>query len=117
MNKYIAIMRQKDEGCDYTVGCGVRVEEFEAEGPVEAVKQAIVEFSLEDYAKGEGDPIHYLSGGESELIELKILHVHEDGIDLLPLLQEWSKSINEFRRKFEKNKERAELERLRKKYE
>jgi endonuclease III-like uncharacterized protein len=34
--KYIAILRQDGEGCDYTIGCGINTIEFEANDALEA---------------------------------------------------------------------------------
>lgn len=37
MYKYVLVMHQKGDGCDYTIGCGTRVEVFVAPGRAAAI--------------------------------------------------------------------------------
>lgn len=41
MKKFICVKRQSGEGCDYTIGCGVRVDVIHAETEAEAQKRAL----------------------------------------------------------------------------
>lgn len=40
MPKYLLVMEQKGEGCDYTIGCGTRAREIEAVDREDALRQA-----------------------------------------------------------------------------
>jgi hypothetical protein len=38
MPKYLVIKKQEGDGCDYSIGCGVRLDTIEAESTAEAVE-------------------------------------------------------------------------------
>lgn len=54
---FIAVLRA-GKGCDYTIGCGLQVEEFE--GPDIASAQAWVEELLDSYDRDEESPLRAL---------------------------------------------------------
>lgn len=51
--KFVAIMEQEGEGCDYTIGCGISTMEFSAESAeaaLEQVKKWAHDYSIEELA-------------------------------------------------------------------
>jgi len=69
-------MNQGGEGCDYTIGCGQKVEELKAQSIAEARKEAAQIF--EDHGSTH-------AGSDTELVAARIF---EGGEDLMPLLEE-----------------------------
>ena len=102
--KYIAILRQNG-GCDYTIGCGVNTIQFEAENALEAGKK-LKEIVRESY-----------SGEESQLSSAVY---YEVGASFEADMKRWYSEFEHEKKQAIDNalrdKELAELERLKKKY-
>ncbi len=114
--KYIAVLHQDGEGCDYTIGCGTRVEYTEAE----SMKEAFENFSkdlywadiIEDHEGYDGNPL----AGEMQLESMTIYQVGvtDDGEmyqNLFNMLEAKANSAAAIQRR----KDEAELERLQRK--
>lgn len=104
--KYVAILKQASEGCDYTIGCGINVIEYDSSTTMEAAL-ALKELIKTNY-----------SNPENRLKEVKLLEAPRlFEVDL----QRWYNEIDtEEKKRMEdetRKKELAELERLKKKYE
>ena len=101
-NKYILVIKQKGEGCDYTIGCGQTSVLLNASSYEEA-KQESKQTIIENYT------------GEFELKKAIICQIQGD-IDLNQIYSELrEKKIREKTSKDEE-RERIELERLKKKF-
>jgi len=107
MSKFVAIWRQSG-GCDYTIGCGIAVEHLEAE--------SILHAKVEILAKIQ-DP-EQLSDESADSI--KSIHIFETGDHCRLTPADWAfarkERIDAARTNKTEAKERAELERLKKKY-
>lgn len=58
--KFIAILRQEGEGCDYTIGCGVNTIQFEAENALEAGKKLkLIVFENYNHDEAKLKSLHY----------------------------------------------------------
>lgn len=120
MSKYAVILFQEGGGCDYTIGCGVRVDLLNANTLEEARVEARQTLGyINKYGDFEGDLItddNYKHEWKLKLEQALLVEVHED----LPI-EEWSskliQKLEQKVRKKQEDKERAEFERLRKKYE
>ena len=80
MAEYICIEDQGSRGCDYTIGCGVKVTSVEADSPEEAFKIFTKKCYWEDYFNGNvSDPRHLVSGDwgrHARIIEVGAIHTH-----------------------------------------
>lgn len=65
MAKFLAILDQAAEGCDYTIGCGVAVDLIEADSYDEAF-EILKNDRWSDYESSECD-INYIANGEGSL--------------------------------------------------
>ena len=109
MPEYTVILRQAGEGCDYTIGCGVSVSEYDldATNPTAAIKEltdVLIEegaFSNPDQEISEG----YIVPSEA-VIEL----------DIKGIVKRMRDQRAEEERQIAEAKERKELERLQRKY-
>lgn len=116
MAKWLGVMIQAGEGCDYTIGCGYRVVEVEADSEKDArvkLSKALYLDSYIDRDSGE-DPSYYIDG-EGALESVKIYKVAKE-IDLMPLLEKAQERFNKAEEDEEKNKRREEYEKLRKEF-
>lgn len=103
--KFIAILRQEGEGCDYTIGCGINVIQFEAEDYIEAAKK----LKLIVYENYNNDDARLKS----------LIYYHVDGTYDTDIKKWYDEFATLKVQKIEKEKElseRMELERLLKKY-
>lgn len=104
--KYAIVMRQAGDGCDHTIACGTRFEEFEATDDFEAATLA--------RARMYGDDAEWLRG-EVEIERLTLVRVVCD----LPV-SAWRESVaaDDARREREvaETHARAEYEKLRRRF-
>lgn len=111
--KFVAIFKQHGEGCDYTIGCGMRYEIFEA-----ASRQDATEKLYKKIVDGEtySSETCWPYSGDTELSYLVLAELP----DYLPI-DDWNAEIDsriqEQRDRFKKEDEIKELERLKAKYE
>lgn len=103
--KFIAILKQEG-GCDYTIGCGIKVITIQAQDSNQAA-QELKKTIKEEYSSSEFklSELMFFSVKDQYLIDLN----HWYGQFEIEKAQELQKKIKE--------KELAELERLKKKYE
>lgn len=135
--KYFVYKIQKQEGCDYTIGCGISLEELEATSMNEAIEQVIdlPDSWREDFKKMDKDEWHdYIHdtildrircssskdekefNREFELEEINILEVSKV-VDLIPLIKSKKEEVHLFLSKEKKSDEFKEYKRLKKKFE
>lgn len=104
--KYAIVMRQAGDGCDYTIACGTRFEEFEAEN----------DFAAAEFAKAcmHSDDAEWLRG-EVEIERLTLVRVVDD----LPV-QLWRNDVAAADRQREQQREdeeaRAEYAKLHRRF-
>src|SRR5271169_2560034 len=106
---YYLFLEQSDQGCDYTIGCGSILLSLKGSTLEEAMESAEQYFDRENYFYGRGD--HELSGA-------MILKFEADAMSILnsKLAAEKVEQEAETKRAQE-SQERAELERLQRKYQ
>jgi len=102
--KYMVIMVQNGEGCDYTIGCGVKVEPLKARTVEDARAEAQRIITLDGYLERDG-----------AVYKAVLVTAHED----LPV-ESWKAGLKAVREAEEAEEQRgrelAELERLKAKY-
>lgn len=113
MAKFIAIWRQRG-GCDYTIGCGVDVRLFEAVDRESSIASVVDELS-QPYDPDRG------TGADDELAEsLRTIQIYEYVDTAIIQPSAWTEKRRQHKiaadQARREQKERAELDRLRKKY-
>lgn len=128
MSKYFLYRKQRGQGCDYTIRCGVDVRELHVSSMEEAVESAI-NLSKEDIEEcWDEDMLHdmVMGSGLSNLDEMvhpvsdiRIYEVSSE-IDLEPLLrckeEQVSDQYQRIRQKENESSERQQYEKLKAKY-
>lgn len=102
--KFIVVHEQEEEGCDYTIGCGVRVEAHEA-ASVDELLRKLEREAHEEWLNSDID--------RATLTVYEVASQHEAPLDTWRRLKE---ELADAEVKKKEAKELAELERLRKKY-
>lgn len=129
MKKFYVYRKQVGKGCDYTIDCGVSFELFHGKSKEEVIKQIIdIPDDWKDSATDE-DLLHdiisdsglrYLNKDYLPLKEIILMEVTNE-IDLFPFLEAKKSEIDNYVKRINQNKsekaERAEYERLKKKFE
>lgn len=109
MKQYIAIWKQDGEGCDYTIGCGVRIDDLGSHEDMAAATNAVVKDLSYDY--------HLAPRAEGRL---KSVTIHEvvatHNVDLEAIRKVEEQRRAEALKTATEAKERAELDRLRRKF-
>jgi len=117
--KFVCIMEQSGQGCDYTIGCGMTYFILEATTADEATTELIKRLSYEDYESGDVDPAYHCEGGEQEISAWRLFEVNQE-YDLLPILHQWKKDFDAKENAIEKAeqeaKDRAKYEELKRKF-
>lgn len=107
MAQFFLYMKQKGEGCDYTIGCGETIQEIDGETHKQALKNVYEFFEEEQqYIDPESDS----SLEECYLFELK------KTIDLDELQEKFTEEQEKEEEDNQEECERKEYERLKKKY-
>ena len=102
--KYKAYLQQTGEGCDYTIGCGKRVINIEADSMEEA-KQKLTSEILENYGHDESMIDNAELYEINKVFQMPIGAIYDKRDDLKA--QETQKQINEADRKdFERLKQK-----------
>ena len=105
---FMAYLTQRGEGCDYTIGCGRKMVNLKAKTREDAIKE------VEALINGTND-----EGGYSDDSELSKCVLIEGTQEDMPL-KKWYKEIEDEEKqaqtKEKEDKERAEFERLQKKF-
>lgn len=117
MPTYAVLMKQDDEGCDHTIGCGYKWEFFEA-GSKQVAVNAAMDIILDGVQYAGPDELVHLSYFNDER-RLKYAFLVEVQLELP--IGVWVKAVEDrnlhIRLNNMQNKERTELERLKTKYE
>lgn len=110
MAKFIAIIKQHGEGCDYTIGCGLRVIDIDATDKESAFKKLLKNSLFIDVSNGDADP--------SSLEKLKSVRLIEVADEDKKLYRDWLDSMTSEHARIEeekaKKKDEEEFERLKK---
>ncbi len=140
--KYYLYRRQKNKGCDYTIGCGVQLKSLRATTREEAIKEIVgltspnwkeelvqsakdVGYSVDDYVHdyvmddhthlGDVDP-----KSEFAMSVVSLLEVNEE-INMVPVLKSKLEELKAFQKelndKEREKSERAQYEKLKAKFE
>ena len=140
--KYYLYREQRNEGCDYTIGCGVQLKSLRATTREEAMKEIIglvspnwkeelvqaakdCGYSVDDYVHdyvmydstylGDVDP-----AGDRVMSDITLLEVNDE-IDMMPLLKSKFEELKSFQKELNEQEkeaaERAQYEKLRKKFD
>lgn len=140
--KYFLYRRQSGEGCDYTIGCGSKLEQLEAISMAEAIDQVVgltsenwkddlvedansVDYSVDDYIHdivmhetthlGDVDP-----DSDRRMEEITLYEVNDE-VDMIPLMEAKLAELREFQKELDRQqderRERAQYEKLKKKFE
>ena len=102
MNNYLVCMRQYGEGCDYTIGCGMKYKVVGAENREEAIEKVL-------YPDGRDEGYSYTLDGEQELVELVVTEFTEGSVvNLEPYKNEFKEAMKAEAEQTEKDKRRKE---------
>jgi len=136
MKKFIYIRRQNN-GCDYTIGCGISAKVIMAESKDEAIKKIInvddtwKEDLIQNFEDGCLEDFFYDYVAGSGLIDLHddndfkiasaVLYEVSDEINMIPVLSSSLKELTDFKdnllEEAKEKEERAQYEKLKKKFE
>lgn len=113
MKRFLAHFKQRGEGCDYTIGCAHALREIEAES-IEAAIGALAN----DYMAVDGDHRYPLSDRhERELKSVVVYEVaQERPLPLVDLRNARAQREHEAKAASSEQHDRAEFERLQRKY-
>lgn len=100
---FYLFMKQEGEGCDYTIGCGRQLAQLEAETLEDAIAMAVETYAIDDT-------------GEQELEEAVIFGAPVHTFDLPAMKHAQRVAKREQAKSESDDRERAEFERLRKKF-
>lgn len=104
MGKYVAYLKQKGEGCDYTIGCARTMLTINANN-IDNAKEKMIEILKENYC------------GETELSSCIIYEIsNELKIDVKSIYNDIENDKKIKRLKKQEELEKAEMDRLIKKY-
>lgn len=113
--KFIVIFKQKSEGCDYSIGCGVRCVFFEAETKEKAVEEILDPESNKDHGM-----VYFGGAATGELESIRLIEIKNE-YDLIPMAFEQLRADKEAESKRQaqetEDKGKAMLEQLKAKYE
>ena len=108
--KFLVCQKQPGEGCDYTIGCGMRYDIVEADSKEEVIENIIFPEGRDEYCALEDD---------NAIDELLVINITNSEIvtevDLWELKGEVIEEREKEKRDSERQSDEAEFERLRKK--
>ncbi len=103
--KYIAILKQEAEGCDYTINCGTQVISLKSTDS-DGARDELINLIYDEYI------------GETSLEDATILEVYSEVfLDLPNIYSSWQNHKEQQKLSEKELLEKAEYERLKKKYE
>ena len=103
---YYAYLVEAGEGCDYTIGCGNTLKDFIADDTEKAVEK-IKEYIIENYGHNSEHMLETVLLFTAHPIDINVEQVYEDEKE-----KRQKKSL-----KIEEDKDRADYERLKKRFE
>lgn len=112
---YIAYVQQRDQGCDYTIGCGVMLWELEATN----YENAMAELFDKILTPEEGEDYFPYGPGSESMLESATLY-EVSNVWEVPLEEWFQRAMNEKRARQDRKQEEFEketYERLRRKFE
>lgn len=123
MAAYIAILEQDDDGCGYTIGCGVRVMDICADSYDEAFEKMVDKMGWEEEWDDEEVGLDAMRrelewlAGEGRLKRVRIIEVLGQYDSHYPrYLSELKKRVENEAKMADEKHEREEYERLKKKF-
>jgi hypothetical protein len=106
--KYLVCEKQKGEGCDYTIGCGMRFDFIEADSIQDAIEQTVSPDGRDKNSQLEG---------ENALEKILIIPAeYVTVVDVASIVDEIKQQRKNEAAEAQKAKELAELKRLKSKY-
>lgn len=106
--KYLICKKQIGEGCDYTIGCGMKFYFMDAESVEDAVEKIVYPEGRDQYCSLDG---------ENALCEILIIpEKHVTSVDVVSLKNEFDKNQAVLAEAKIEAEEKAELYRLQNKY-
>lgn len=103
---YIAYLEQLGEGCDYTIGCGRRIELLESNNDADVLKE-LKELILENY-----------NNDETKLEKISLYKIEKEiEISVEGWYQEYDDLENKIKKEEQEKEEKKLLEQLKNKYE
>lgn len=127
MSKTYLYIRRQENGCDYTIGCGVSIRQIRASSKEEAIKKIIDlpenwKQELKDWIAEDGDidgcyhdtiadsALGDIMDGDNPITSAELIEV-SDEIDMMPLLEAKLAEAEAFKKELsDAQKEKAELE-------
>lgn len=107
--RYIAILHQAGEGCDYTIGCGLNVIELQSSNQMDAINE------LTRMIEGDEDNGSYT--GERQLENVDLYEIsREIEFNVEDVYNELNQHVEEERISDEETREKEEYQRLHQKY-
>lgn len=106
--KFLVCKKQGGEGCDYSIGCGMRFDWVEADSLAQAADNAVWPNGKDERSSLEGDM------GLSEIMIIPQEHVHIVDVPAIDVRIEAAARDKELQK--QEKRERAQLARLQKKY-
>ena len=118
MDDLYLVLEQKQEGCDYTIGCGMEAIKLEATTPTEALLQgeAILTERYMPSGPKYGVSDHYGADGESELHTAQVMRL-VGSIDPQALFLHLKAKDIAIEEMTHKDERRVEYEKLKKEFE
>jgi hypothetical protein len=112
MAKFVAIIKDGSEGCDYTIGCGIKVIDIDAKDKSSAFEKLLKDDHFAEVASGDADP----DGLED--LSVRLIEVAEDD---KKIFARWINSMTSKAANIQEKKdeaaERARYEKLKKRFE
>lgn len=127
MSKKYYYIRRQENGCDYTIGCGVSIQLIRADSREEAIKKIIDlpdnwKQELKDWISEDGDidgcyhdtiadtALGDITDRDNPITSADLIEV-SDEIDMMPILEEKLAEAEAFKKELlDAQKEKAELE-------
>lgn len=106
MAKFIAVINDGTEGCDYTIGCGTKVIDIEAKDKDAAFAKLLEDSHFSEIASGDSEP------DSIEDYSVRLIEIAEDD---KKIFSKWRSSMTSKAARIKKeNDEKADLEQFEK---
>jgi hypothetical protein len=108
--KYLIVSAQEEQGCDYTIGCGIDYDVVDCDSDEEAMEAA-----KRDWFDDDGDGPSARHGYSSDIVSVQVARL-VGNCDVAEWTRQTKDEISSEKKSDEEKKELAELERLKSKY-